>query len=167
MYLIDANVLIEAKNRYYAFDIAPGFWAWLDHAYMSRSICSIDAVRDELLEGNDELAVWADQHRALFLPMDAQSTAHFPTLAGWANSRQYTAAAIEEFTSNTADFYLIAFAKANGHVVVTHEQPKPDARKRVLIPDACIAMNVEFVDTFTMLRKTGAKLHFTPPSASG
>ena len=29
MFLIDANVLIEAKNRYYAFDIAPGFWYWL------------------------------------------------------------------------------------------------------------------------------------------
>lgn len=25
MYLLDSNVLIEAKNRYYAFDIAPGF----------------------------------------------------------------------------------------------------------------------------------------------
>lgn len=29
-YLVDANVLIKAKNRYYAFDIAPGFWKWLD-----------------------------------------------------------------------------------------------------------------------------------------
>ena len=28
MYLLDTNVLIEAKNRYYAFDIAPGS-AWL------------------------------------------------------------------------------------------------------------------------------------------
>jgi len=33
MFLVDANVLIEAKNRYYAFDIAPGFWAWLDQAH--------------------------------------------------------------------------------------------------------------------------------------
>ena len=32
-YLVDANVLIEAKNRYYAFDIAPGFWKWLDQAH--------------------------------------------------------------------------------------------------------------------------------------
>ena len=30
MFLVDSNVLIEAKNRYYAFDIAPGFWKWLD-----------------------------------------------------------------------------------------------------------------------------------------
>ncbi|WP_196717580.1 DUF4411 family protein [Actinomyces trachealis] len=26
MYLLDAHVLIDAKNRYYVFDIAPGCW---------------------------------------------------------------------------------------------------------------------------------------------
>jgi len=25
-FLIDANILIRAKNNYYAFDLAPGFW---------------------------------------------------------------------------------------------------------------------------------------------
>lgn len=30
MFLLDANVFIEAKNRYYGFDICPGFWRWLD-----------------------------------------------------------------------------------------------------------------------------------------
>jgi PIN domain protein len=49
MYLVDSNVLIEAKNRYYAFDIAPGFWAWLDQAHQQSLACSIEAVRDELL----------------------------------------------------------------------------------------------------------------------
>jgi hypothetical protein len=28
-YLLDANVFIEAKNRYYGLDFAPGFWDWL------------------------------------------------------------------------------------------------------------------------------------------
>ena len=54
MFLIDSNILIEAKNRYYAFDIAPGFWTWLERAYQNNLVCSIEAVRDELLEGNDE-----------------------------------------------------------------------------------------------------------------
>ena len=30
MYLLDTNVFIEAKNRYYSFDLAPGFWEWLE-----------------------------------------------------------------------------------------------------------------------------------------
>ena len=28
-YLLDANVLIEAKNRYYGLDFCPAFWDWL------------------------------------------------------------------------------------------------------------------------------------------
>jgi len=39
-YLVDANVLIEAKNRYYAFDIAPGFWKWLDQAHAQGTVFS-------------------------------------------------------------------------------------------------------------------------------
>ena len=39
-YLVDANVLIEAKNRYYAFDIAPGFWKWLNQAHAQGTVSS-------------------------------------------------------------------------------------------------------------------------------
>lgn len=48
MFLLDANVLIEAKNRYYAFDIAPGFWRWLENAHSRGVACSIERVREEL-----------------------------------------------------------------------------------------------------------------------
>ena len=52
MYLVDANVLMEAKHRYYAFDIAPGFWTWLDLAHGQGAACSIDSVCEELLRGD-------------------------------------------------------------------------------------------------------------------
>ena len=50
MYLVDTSVLVEAKNRYYGFDIAPEFWAWLDLDYEQSVACSMDAVRSELLQ---------------------------------------------------------------------------------------------------------------------
>ena len=43
MHLVEANILIDAKNRYYAFDIAPGFWAWLEQAPRSGELISIGA----------------------------------------------------------------------------------------------------------------------------
>ena len=58
MFLLDSNIFIEAKDRYYGFDFAPGFWDWLDILFQSDQIRSIDAVRDELNERNDELALW-------------------------------------------------------------------------------------------------------------
>ena len=37
MLLLDADTLIQAKNTYYAFDLAPGFWDWLCLLYTSPS----------------------------------------------------------------------------------------------------------------------------------
>ena len=53
---------------------------------------------------------------------------------------------------NTADGWLVAYGAARGTVVVTHEQSAPDSRRVVKVPDACLAFNVDFVNTFDMLR---------------
>lgn len=162
MFLVDANVLIEAKNRYYAFDIAPGFWAWLDRAHGQGTACSIDSVRDELLRGDDELATWAGDHREFFLPLDQRTTSHFGVLTRWVADQGYLQSAINAFTGKDADFQLIAYAMEHGCTVATHERSKPNARRRVMIPDVCIAMDVPTADTFEMMRATGATLHLHP-----
>ena len=136
MYLVDSNVLIEAKNRYYAFDIAPGFWAWLEHAYLNSIACSIDPVREELIRIEDEVADWSRNHPEFFRPVDAATSMHLAPLTTWTNSRNYENAAINDFLTNTADFYMVAYARAHNHTQVTHEQPSPNSRKRVLITDA-------------------------------
>ncbi len=158
MYLIDANALIEAKNRYYAFDIAPGFWQWLDAAHANGLVGSIDAVRDELLEGADELADWARARSGFFLPVDEPTTAQFGPLTAWATSRDFTPAALAEFTGDQADYLLVAFGSAHGHTVVTHELSEPNRRNRIKIPDACIAMGVTYTTPFDMLRTSNATL---------
>lgn len=159
MYLLDTNVFIEAKNRYYAFDIAPGFWTWLDTAHQKSLACSIEAVRKELLAGEDELARWARGNAAFFQPIDQGTTRHFAALTTWAKSRNFTQAALNEFTGANSDYLLVAYAREHKYTVVTHERPQPNSRKRVLIPDACMAMDVDTLDTFQMLRQTGAQFH--------
>ncbi len=158
MYLLDTNILIEAKNRYYAFDIAPGFWAWVDRAHNQGLACSIEAVRDEILAGGDELADWARSHAQFFRPLDQGTTQHFAPLTIWAGSRNFAPAAIAAFTGTAADYLLVAYAKEHNHTLVTHERPDPNAKARILIPDACIALGVKYADTFKMLRDTGAQL---------
>jgi hypothetical protein len=58
-YLLDANTLIQAKNEYYAFDICPGFWEWIDIANASGDVSSIERVADELRKGKDDLVTRA------------------------------------------------------------------------------------------------------------
>ncbi len=50
-YLVDSDVLITAKNLYYAFDICPGFRKSLLHHHREGQLFSVDRVRNELLAG--------------------------------------------------------------------------------------------------------------------
>lgn len=54
-YLLDANVFIEAKRRYYAFDVCPGFWECLVWHHQGACVESIDRVKQELELGDDDL----------------------------------------------------------------------------------------------------------------
>lgn len=162
MFLVDANVLIEAKNRYYAFDIAPGFWRWLEKAYSRGAVCSIERIREELLQGKDELSDWARNHRGFFFPLDDRTTQIFPRLFVWAQSQNFTGDALNAFAADAADFMLVAHASAHSCTVVTHETAGTGSRKRVKIPDACAALDVPCIDTFKMLRDTRTRLELAP-----
>ncbi|OGW18294.1 MAG: hypothetical protein A3G93_02425 [Nitrospinae bacterium RIFCSPLOWO2_12_FULL_45_22] len=61
-YVLDANVFIEAAKRYYAFDLAPGFWQALIQHAQNGAICSIDRVKAEIDKGKDALKDWANNH---------------------------------------------------------------------------------------------------------
>jgi hypothetical protein len=76
-------------------------------------------------------------------------------MSRWATAQQYEPAAINTFLQ-VADYYLVAGAKAHGHVVVTHEVPS-DTRKRIKIPNACLGLNVSFVSPYEMLRRERAR----------
>lgn len=70
---------------------------------------------------------------------------------------QFTQAAVDEFL-DVADYYLVAHAADHGHTVVTHEIYQANARKRILIPNACQALGVPYCTTFKMLRSRSVRL---------
>lgn len=161
MYLLDANAFMEANRHYYAFDIAPGFWTWLEDPGLAGQVASIQAVRKEITAGSGELVDWAKRLPATFwLPDTADVVGAMTQLSEWANSpdRQYTQAAVTEFMGS-ADLSLIAHAMASGATVVTREQSAPDAKKIIKIPDACNAFGVTWTDPFATYRSLGLQLN--------
>ena len=46
-YVLDANVFIEAKNKYYGFGLCPGFWKALIAQHDNNRVFSIEKVLDE------------------------------------------------------------------------------------------------------------------------
>ncbi len=160
MYLLDANVLIQAKNFYYRFDIFPMFWDWLDGEQQKGALASIIPVYEELAKGTDELSKWVKQrqHDGWFLPVDEEATQHeFSDIAVWVMDSHFKDQAKKDFLS-VADPWLVAKAVSIGGVVVTHEKLfDPNIRRKVKIPNVCNAFGVECIDTFDLLNRLGAK----------
>lgn len=161
-YVLDSNVFIEAANRYYAFDIAPSFWqALIDHAWNGR-VQSIDRVKADIDRGNDTLKDWAnkDFHQWFTSTDQPDVIEAYRQIMVWANDQgQFTPSAKAEFADKkNADAWVIAYAKAKGSVVITHEVFKPDIKRRIPIPNVCRAFGIQYVDTFQMLRDLGVTL---------
>ena len=153
-YVLDANVFIEAARRYYAFDIVPPFWIRLTELATTGSIVSIDRVQIELQRGKDVLAQWATKDFAHgFASTRSQDVQReYAKMMEWVMEQsQFKDAAKAKFAQDP-DGWLVAYAKTNNHIVVTHEQLALDARKKVPIPNVCHAFNVQYADTFEMLR---------------
>lgn len=157
MYLVDANVFITAKNGYYAFDIVPGFWSWLERQHVDGRLFTVEKVKREILAGDDELATWMQSQPADFaVAANASTQPSLRRLSEWVVSGNFTAGALSAFLSS-ADYYLVAQAHELQFTVVTNETPDPNSRKRVKIPDACNALGVRWISPFTMLRREGAQ----------
>lgn len=47
-YLLDSDVMMEARKRYYGFDICPGFWEWIEREHQKGTLLSVEKVRRKL-----------------------------------------------------------------------------------------------------------------------
>ncbi|QEO25618.1 DUF4411 family protein [Xanthomonas cerealis pv. cerealis] len=162
-YLLDANVFIQAKNLQYGFDFCPAFWDWLVMKHAAGNVFSIRQVGEELQTGEDDLAVWAHARGdAFFLPPDNAVLAAAARVSAWVASQQYEPVAVNTFLQ-VADYWLVAFALAAGHAVVTHEVPANSTRK-IKIPNVCVGLGVRFLTPYQMLRQERARFVLGPPA---
>ena len=159
-YIIDSDVLISAKNAYYAFNICPGFWDSLIDHHRAGAVHSIDRVQQELLAGreDEDLVQWIrkDLPPEFFLSTQEPEIidAYREVMLWVQQNAQYTDSAKAKFATE-ADGWLAAFAKVKGLQVITNEQPRPESRSRILLPDVCTQFKVERHNTFAMLTALG------------
>ena len=161
-YVLDSDVFIAAKNSYYAFAICPGFWDSLIHHHGAGNVCSIDRVRIELLAGRktEDLVRWVKRQLppAFFLKTNEESvTEAFGQVMLWAQrNTQYFDQAKAKFATE-ADGWLVAYGMVHGVTVITNEQPRPQSRNRILLPDVCNEFSVAYKNTFEMLHELAVR----------
>ncbi len=159
VFVLDANVFINANNTYYARDICNKFWLHLTSYNKQGTVCSIDRIYDELDGRQDDLNKWATENKAMFVSThDLHIEQNYGKIVTWVGSKQYLAAAAKDEFYRIADGWLAAYALTTGYTLVTHEKPEPKSRKHIKLPDVCKEFNISYTDTFTMMRKIGMRL---------
>jgi hypothetical protein len=157
IYCLDTNIYIEAKNGPYGFDIAPGFWSWLDRLMQEGNLHSPTAVYEEIMSGKDDLATWVKDRKdsGLFtVPTDDVQKA-FKGIADHV-VQNYPPQNSQVFLGG-ADPWVIALAKASNFIVVSAESYDKNKGKKPKIPNVCEVFDVPCIGIYRMLRDTGAR----------
>lgn len=156
-YLLDSNIFIRSKNEM-PFELWPTFWACIKSLIQNGDVVVSVKIKDEIKRGDDDMAKWLKDVTNAYYPLDSEIIAKYAEVQKWAKSQpQFTPAALQEF-AEVADAYLVATAAAKDMTVVTYETSQPQSKRRVKIPDACIAMNVAFCDLNSVLRNLGVTI---------
>lgn len=158
VFVLDSDVFIAAKNAYYVFDICPGFWL---HTSESASTAST-ASKPSCSRANRK-KTWSFGSRIRFLQRSSTALRRKKCSTPTPRSRCGCSEAPNNFDrakakfATEADGWLVAYSMVYGTTVVTNEQPRPNSRNRVLLPDVCAQFEVPRKDTFAMLRSLAAK----------
>ena len=158
LYLLDANVLIDANRDYYPLDRVPEFWDWLA-AMGERGWVKIpQEIYEETVlpppSRTDVLVAWLRNHReALLLEEQVQVdlVAHV-TERGYADD--LTDDEIEKIGRDPFLIAYLAFVDVQNRRVVTNERPKPSrTRANRHLPDVSREFNVLCINTFDMIKE--------------
>lgn len=141
-------------------DVWPTFWNQISNLINDGSIFSSIKVKSEIDHGNDELTIWMRNNAAqgFYLPIDSEVLAKYSETQNWATTNPlFTPSARSEYAT-VADAYIVATAAAKNMTLVTYETSDPMCKRRVKIPDACIAIGVRYCDLNTALRELGVTI---------
>lgn len=157
-FLIDSDCFLQAYKLHYPLDVATTFWQRLSEAAHAGNIRSIDRVKAELYTNPDNLTAWCDDHLPDDFWLDSGvSVPHYTVLIKWANGLgRFNNVALAEFArAANADPWLASMGMREGACVVTQEKSDPNAKKRVMLPDACHSQGVDTCGTMEMFRRLG------------
>ncbi len=166
LYLLDANVLINANNFYYPVDRVPEYWEWLLHMGQVGRIKMPLEIFEEVKDGpkdqeKDLLFSWIqkpESKAALILDEDINiETLQSVIKLGYADNLTD-----DESEQLGRDPFLIAYAlRDQERCVVTAEVSKPSfKRQNRKVPDVCKTLGVRWCDPFVLAKELGFRTNW-------
>lgn len=155
LYLLDANVLIDASRDYYPLKRVPEFWTWLvRHGELGMVKVPLE-IYEEIAKSSDEVARWikdATVKTALKYKADVD-----PNLVARAVSEGNAPDLTEDEISRLGrDPFLLAYALTDPkeHCLVTTEVSKPGKiRANRHLPDVARYFGIDVCNAFAFTRR--------------
>lgn len=165
LYLLDANVLIDAARDYYPLEMVPEFWEWLAHHGSIGNIKMPLEIYEEVCDGNDLLAAWLKDSlvkAAILLEEEVR-----PDAVAHAVSQGYGSNLTDaEIITMGRDPFLVAYALVDptGRCVVTTEASRPSRqRANRHVPDVCNGFGLSCCNTFELARRLAFRTSWRAP----
>ncbi len=161
VYILDSNFFIQAHRETYPLDVAFSFWNKVKELANKGKLISIDKVKNELYDKNDALEDWCKANLPKdFFKSSSEVMITYGQVSAWAISKNsfYMPNALNEFLdADEADAFIVAYALTDKDtkIIVTQEISQPNRKNKIKIPDACIDLNVKYVNTVKMFRELG------------
>jgi len=154
LYLLDANVLIDANRDYYPIERVPEFWEWLEDAGQQRRAKIPLEVYEEVGEGHDALADWVkrDLIKTALLLEEEPDVSLVSRVIDDGYASDLTDDEVEKIGR---DPFLVAYALRDSgqRCVVTTEVSRPrKLRANRHLPDVCRTLGVSCCNTFEFIR---------------
>ena len=155
LYLLDANVLIDANRDYYSIGRVPEFWSWLLHHGEQETVKIPLEVYEEIRDGNDDLATWArsEAFREHLLFAEEVDPEFVARVIDQCYAPDLTDGQVEELGR---DPFLVAYGLVDrgDRCVVTTERSKPSRQRQGRhVPDVCNDLGILWRNTFEFTRE--------------
>lgn len=151
-YCLDANVLIQAWQKYYSPKICPSYWDLLDSLGTQNIIFMPEIVYDEIVRTDDDLSKWLKSSKIPIRKIDEQVTKCLRDIYSADPNHKYLVDNTK--ARSLADPWVIAHALRENAIVVTKEEKVTALNSnKIKIPNVCDKMNVSWINDFQLIEE--------------
>ena len=164
LYLLDANVLIDANRDYYPIERVPEFWGWLQHHGAIETLKIPLEIYEEVRDGKDGLAAWIrNPGVAADLRYEREVDEE---LVAYAVAEGYAPDLTDdEIPKIGRDAFLLGYALRDpgSHCIVTTEVSRPKRRRANRhLPDVARDFGIDSCNTFELTRRLDFRTNWSP-----
>jgi hypothetical protein len=156
IYCIDANVLIQAWQKYYSPNFCPTYWETLNQLGNKKRIFVAELVYEEIVRTDDDLSRWLKSSNIPVRKIDEPVTRCLQSI--YSNNPLHKNLVDNVKSRSLADPWVIAHAINEKAVVVTKEEKiTAIGSTKIKIPNVCDNMGIRWINDFELITELGLK----------